>query len=61
MTEGVINYIVSANVLPDTPATNMKIALTSDYNDGTTDYEKGKVYIYNGEAWEEYTGSDIAG
>ena len=61
MTEGVINYIVSANVLPGTPATNMKIALTSDYNDGTKDYEKGKVYIYDGDSWEEYTGTDIAG
>ena len=61
MTECVINYIVSANVLPGTPATNMKIALTSDYNDGTKDYEKGKVYIYDGDSWEEYTGTDIAG
>lgn len=61
MNEGVINYIVSANVLPATPATNMKIALTSDYTSGGVTYEKGKVYIYNGEAWEEYTGADIAG
>ena len=61
MTEGVINWIVSSNTLPATPAKNMKIALTSDYEQGGTTYEAGKVYIYNGEAWEEYTGTDIAG
>jgi hypothetical protein len=61
MTEGVVNYIVSSNVLPGNPAKNMKIALTSNFElDGVT-YEKGKVYIYNGSAWEEYTGTDIAG
>jgi len=66
MSEGVINYIVSANKLPDTPATNMKIALTADYivagenDDPDVTYEKGKVYIYDGEKWEEYTGTDIA-
>ena len=65
MGQGVINYIVSANVLPATPSQNMKIALTSDYTVGTGDdavtYEKGKVYIYDGDSWEEYTGADIAG
>lgn len=60
MGQGVINYIVSANVLPATPAKNMKIALTSDYEVGGTSYEKGKVYIYDGDSWEEYTGADIA-
>ena len=64
MNQGVINYIVSANSLPSTPSENMKIALTSDYTVGTgadaVTYEKGKVYIYNGEGWEEYTGADIA-
>jgi len=64
MTEGVINYIVSAAVLPSNPSTNMKVALTADYTVGTTTYEKGKVYIYNGTGqtpgWEEYTGADIA-
>ena len=65
MSQGVINYIVSAVSLPSNPSNNMKIALTSDYTVGQTTYEKGKVYIYNGSAqtpgWEEYTGSDIAG
>ena len=65
MTEGVVNYIVSAAVLPSNPSTNMKIALTADYTSGSTTYEKGKVYIYNGTGqnpgWEEYTGTDIAG
>jgi hypothetical protein len=66
MTQGVVNYIVSSNVLPDTPSANMKIALTSDYTVGTgaeaVTYEKGKVYVYNGTTseWEEYTGADIA-
>ena len=64
MTEGVINWIVSANTLPSTPARNMKVALTSDYTVGEGDdavtYESGKVYIYNGDDWEEYTGVDIA-
>ena len=65
MGQGVINYIVSAVSLPSNPANNMKIALTADYTVGSTTYEKGKVYIYNGTgqnpAWEEYTGTDIAG
>ncbi len=61
MSQGVINYIVSSNVLPGTPAANMKIALTSDYTSGGTTYEKGKVYIWDGDSWEEYTGTDIAG
>lgn len=64
MSEGVINYIVSAATLPSSPSNNMKIALTADYTSGGVTYEKGKVYIYNGTAqtpgWEEYTGSDIA-
>jgi hypothetical protein len=38
----------------------MKIALIADYKVGETTYEKGKVYIYNGTAWEEYTGTDLA-
>lgn len=64
MTQGVISYIVSASVLPATPSKNMKIALTSDYTVGegasAVTYEHGKVYIYNGSAWEAYTGADIA-
>jgi len=64
MTEGVISWIVSSNTLPATPAKNMKIALTSDVTVGegaqAVTYEAGKVYIYNGTAWEEYTGVDIA-
>lgn len=64
MTQGVIGYIVSAATLPTTPAKNMKIALTADYTvgEGTSakTYEKGSVYIYNGKAWEPYTGADIA-
>lgn len=62
--EGIINYIVSSNVLPDTPSKNMKVALTSDYTVGEGDdavtYEKGNVYIYNGTKWELYTGVDVA-
>ena len=58
--EGIINYIVSSNVLPDTPSLNMKVALTSDYELGGTTYEKGNVYIYNGTTWVLYTGVDIA-
>lgn len=62
--EGIINYIVSSNVLPDTPSLNMKVALTSDYTVGEGDdavtYEKGNVYIYNGTKWALYTGVDIA-
>lgn len=65
MSQGVINYIVSSNVLPASPSVNMKIALTSDYTSGGTTYEKGKVYICSATSpsvvWEEYTGSDIAG
>ena len=63
MTEGVVNYIVSAAVLPSNPSTNMKIALTADYTVGQTTYEKGKVYIYDDDnsQWIEYTGTDIAG
>ncbi|MBQ7685214.1 MAG: hypothetical protein IJT48_12075 [Bacteroidaceae bacterium] len=60
MTQGVVGYIVSAAVLPETPAKNMKIALTADYKVDNTTYEKGSVYIYNGTAWESYTGADIA-
>ena len=64
MNQGVVNYIVSSNVLPSNPSTNMKIALTSDYTLNNVTYEKGKVYIYNGTGqtpgWEEYTGTDIA-
>ena len=65
MSQGVINYIVSSNVLPASPSVNMKIALTSDYTSGGTTYEKGKVYICSATSpsvvWEEYTGTDIAG
>ena len=61
MNQGVINYIVSAAKFPQSPSKNMKIALTADYTVGQTTYENGKVYIYNGTAWEEYTGTDIAG
>lgn len=65
MSQGIINWIVSANELPATPALNMKVALTSDYtvteDETTVTYEKGNVYIYNGTAWVLYTGSDIAG
>ena len=64
MTEGVINWIVSSNTLPSTPSKNMKVALTSDYTVGEGDdavtYESGKVYIYDGDSWEEYTGVDTA-
>lgn len=69
MSEGIINYIVSAAKLPDNPSVNMKIAMTADYTVGegaqAVTYEKGKVYICTATSpsvvWEEYTGSDIAG
>ena len=65
MNQGVINYIVSANVLPENPHVNEKIALTSDFTINTTKYDKGKVYICTATSpsvvWEEYTGTDIAG
>lgn len=69
MNQGVVNYIVSSNVLPGAGevAVNMKIALTSDFayaSAPSTVYEKGKVYICSAVTpnivWEEYTGADIA-
>lgn len=60
MTQGIVNWIVSSNTLPETPSKNMKIALTSDYEKDGTTYDKGSVYIYNGSKWEIYTGADIA-
>ena len=66
--QGIINYIISSNVLPDAAHTslNMKIALTSDYELGGTTYEKGNVYICSAKSgdsvtWTLYTGTDIAG
>lgn len=65
--QGIINYIISSNVLPDAAhsAVNMKIALTSDYELGGTKYEKGNVYICSAKSgntvtWTLYTGTDIA-
>lgn len=60
MTQGFVNWIVSANKLPDTPSLNMKVALTSDYKKDDVTYEKGTVYIWNGSNWEIYTGADLA-
>lgn len=56
----ILNVIVSAPTLPDTPSKGMKYALTADYVKGGTTYEKGTVYYYNGTAWEIYKGQDIA-
>ena len=65
--QGLINWIISSNVLPDAAHTtlNMKIALTSDYELGGTKYEKGNVYICSAKegsnvTWTLYTGTDIA-
>jgi hypothetical protein len=65
--QGIINYIISANVLPDLAHTtvNMKIALTSDYELRGTTYEKGNVYICSAKTsetatWTLYTGTDVA-
>lgn len=65
--QGIINYIISSNVLPDAAhsAVNMKIALTSDYVLNNVTYEKGNVYICSaktaqGVTWTLYTGTDIA-
>lgn len=64
MNQGVINYIVSSNVLPASPSVNAKIALTSDFELNNVTYEKGKVYICTAVSpsvvWAEYTGIDNA-
>lgn len=64
MNQGVINYIVSSNVLPASPSVNAKIALTSDFELNNVKYEKGKVYICTAVSpsvvWAEYTGIDNA-
>lgn len=60
MTQGIVNWIVSANTLPETPAKNMKVALTSDFEKDEVTYDKGTVYIWNGTKWEVYTGADLA-
>lgn len=65
--QGIINYIISSNVLPDVAhsAVNMKIALTSDYELNGVTYEKGNVYICSAKTsesatWTLYTGTDVA-
>lgn len=57
---GVLNVITSAAKLPATAVKGAKFALTADYNDGSTDYSKGTVYMWNGTAWEIYKGQDVA-
>lgn len=60
MTQGIVNWIVSSNSLPKTPAKNMKVALTSDFEYKGENFEKGTVLIWNGTKWEIYTGADLA-
>ena len=57
---GVINNIISMSKLPDTPHDGMIIALTADYESGSTKYEKENVYIYKGGKWEIFSGQLIA-
>lgn len=69
--QGIINWIISSNVLPDAAhsSVNMKIALQADYTIGegqnAVTYEKGNVYICSAKngntvTWTLYTGTDIA-
>ena len=57
---GVINNIISMSKLPDTPHDGMIVALTADYESGSTKYEKENVYIYKGGKWEIFSGQLIA-
>lgn len=57
---GVINNIISMSRLPDTPHDGMIVALTADYESGSTKYEKENVYIYKGGKWEIFSGQLIA-
>lgn len=57
---GVINNIVSLSALPATPHEGMIVALTADYENGGTKYEKENVYIYKGSKWELFTGQLVA-
>lgn len=57
---GVINNIISMSRLPDTPHEGMIVALTADYESGSTKYEKENVYIYKGGKWEIFSGQLIA-
>lgn len=55
-----LGAIISAAKLPATPAKGMKVALTKDYVNGSTTYEAGTVYYYDGSAWSIYAGQDVA-
>ena len=55
-----LGAIISAAKLPATPAKGMKVALTKDYVNGSTTYEAGTVYYYDGSAWSIYAGHDVA-
>ena len=57
---GVINNIISLSTLPETPREGMIVALTADYESGSTKYEKENVYIYKGGKWEIFSGQIIA-
>lgn len=57
---GVINNIISMSKLPDTPHDGMIVALTADYESGSTKYEKENVYIYKDGKWEIFSGQLIA-
>jgi len=57
---GVINNIISLSKLPKTPREGMIVALTADYESGSTKYEKENVYIYKGGKWEIFSGQLVA-
>ena len=57
---GIVNSIISLKTLPETASKGMKVALIEDYASGSTTYEKGKVYEYDGTKWNLYAGMDVA-
>lgn len=57
---GVINNIISLSTLPETPHEGMIVALTADYENGGTKYEKENVYIYKSGKWEIFSGQLVA-
>ena len=57
---GVINNIISLSTLPETPHEGMIVALTADYESGSTKYEKENVYIYKSGKWELFSGQLVA-
>lgn len=48
------------STLPETPHEGMIVALTADYESGSTKYEKENVYIYKSGKWELFSGQLVA-